>query len=697
VYLGTSATTGTGAADTPYNGVRIKGSGYTINENTGRANGGTTFQGTGGYPLFAYNATDNTVDYSNASNLGSSWLIGVGLSDLAMDTCTFGLKVGALSKAGLQFSQLNNLYVSNFSSGGFWLENYQYCDFAGLNAQAQTSACVGSNFTSSGAGAMMVFASSLGSLIDPGNSTFRRIFAQSAAATFTRGIVFMQRTSAGGTVGLVNDVNIYDIQSNLQGGPNGGVTAYSATATAGSGGSNTHLTLSSFGGGASLSSFAVDLPVFVADASSGLGMGQYQTYFVLSNNGTYITIGNQQGGSAVALTASGSDTIYCAGWPPIECVGYGNSSGNALLAFHFDGVDVEIVGTTSFLTQNASAMAIDLGTTPTGQATTGPASVLCMRNSSGVVTAAQPITYDFDSSSIVQVFLNGVQILTDTAAVPMQPSGTAPYGFLADRGHGSAGISLGGLTYYLRGAQLISSNGLNSQAFLMPQISVGQRAIIQTFNGSFGWGGQFAGAVVIKVAGNNTFTLPTLTTVAATNTYNSAASGNTTPPYTGAPTNSTAGAAFEIFNEGTGTSTIATASGQYFNANSNLTSIIMPPGSSVKLRAQTDGSTGFYVVTSMIGCYFNADPTVQYLSSGTTVTVGNGVTLLELDGPTSITVTFPTAYDNQRLQIFTSTAITSFAVSATGTTVKGTPTSMTANTGVAFVYKASNTTWYRLY
>ena len=88
---------------------------------------------------------------------------------------------------------------------------------------------------------------------------------------------------------------------------------------------------------------------------------------------------------------------------------------------------------------------------------------------------------------------------------------------------------------------------------------------------------------------------------------------------------------------------------------------------------------------------------VQYLGAGTTVTVNPGIKTLILDGPNTITVTFPAVpNDTDELHVCTSTAITSFAASAAGT-VKGAPSTLSANTGVAWIYKGSNTTWYRLY
>jgi hypothetical protein len=85
----------------------------------------------------------------------------------------------------------------------------------------------------------------------------------------------------------------------------------------------------------------------------------------------------------------------------------------------------------------------------------------------------------------------------------------------------------------------------------------------------------------------------------------------------------------------------------------------------------------------------------QYATSGSTITVNPGTLWLELNGPTTMTVTFPSSpYDTQRLEISTTTAITSFATA--GGTVSGAPSTMSANTGIAFRYHLGTTTWYRV-
>jgi hypothetical protein len=111
---------------------------------------------------------------------------------------------------------------------------------------------------------------------------------------------------------------------------------------------------------------------------------------------------------------------------------------------------------------------------------------------------------------------------------------------------------------------------------------------------------------------------------------------------------------------------------------------------SVALPGTTDTGTPYVIGSRPLAAN-------QYLAAGTTVTVSPGVRTLILDGSTTITVTFPLVpQDTDELHVCTSTAITSFAASAAGT-VKGAPGSLSANTGIGWVYKASNTTWYRLY
>jgi hypothetical protein len=98
----------------------------------------------------------------------------------------------------------------------------------------------------------------------------------------------------------------------------------------------------------------------------------------------------------------------------------------------------------------------------------------------------------------------------------------------------------------------------------------------------------------------------------------------------------------------------------------------------------------------------HVDPySYQAPTTGFSITIANGVNLLILDpGGTlaSGTVTMPASpLDGQQAQVASSQAITALTVAAnTGQTIKGAPTTVAANGAFAFVYRAANTTWYRV-
>ena len=692
VILGTSVATGNTGSDTPYSGVRIVGSGWNINQSTNRAVSGTVLQGTStAYPLIAYNYVDNTVDYANQITALNSFLVNCRISDLALDTCSYGIKIGALSKFGLNYSQLSNLWVSNYTKWGIYLENWISCDFQDIYIQTQNSAAFGGPVST--ASGQFGLINSGSSLLNNGSGSVRRVFLQATGNTFSgsmRNMVIMSRNSAGGVSGGINDVNLYDITAIGNGG--GTNSPASCTATAGSTGANqTHLTLSSFSTGVTIANFPVDMPVYTGTSGSGLGLGQYQTYFVLSNNGTYITIGNTQGSSsAISCTALGTDTLYTAGFPSLEYVGY--QSGNIVQPCYADGVDVEVVGTTMLYCQNAT-VDITLGTSPESQGTaagSAMASTVCGRNSALKCQSSAPLVIDFDSGTNAQSQVYS-SIGNDTNPLAFV-QGNFPAGFYIDRKSATAGLSLGGSRSNLIGSQLLTSSGLGGQAYFLPQIGMGQRTVLDNYNGSSGWAGYYCGNIVWKVSSNQSRSLPTVSTTA-----NTTGAGNEAS----AAGNPTIGAPFRVFVQGTGTLTITTS--QNFNNNAALTSITAPPGSVVCLISQTDGSTGWWVVEYMSPtAQFNADPTVskQTPTTGFSITVGAGIFTLRLNPAGTLasgTITTPAnPVDNQLLLVQSSQIVTALTISAnTGQTVLGAPTTILANGAFSFRYDLASTTWYR--
>jgi hypothetical protein len=90
---------------------------------------------------------------------------------------------------------------------------------------------------------------------------------------------------------------------------------------------------------------------------------------------------------------------------------------------------------------------------------------------------------------------------------------------------------------------------------------------------------------------------------------------------------------------------------------------------------------------------------LQTPTTGTTVTTAAGVTQLVLNPAgtlAALTVTMPPSPgDNQPFTLMTSQTLTSLTVSASGPTVNGAPTTLSANTSVKFRFMTSLNTWFR--
>jgi hypothetical protein len=101
----------------------------------------------------------------------------------------------------------------------------------------------------------------------------------------------------------------------------------------------------------------------------------------------------------------------------------------------------------------------------------------------------------------------------------------------------------------------------------------------------------------------------------------------------------------------------------------------------------------------------DASYSYQTPATGFSITIGAGVRTLVLDPAGTLatgTITMPASpVDGQEIRISSSQNITALTVSANaGQSIKNAPTAFTVSTtgqqGYAFIYRASNTTWYRL-
>lgn len=89
-------------------------------------------------------------------------------------------------------------------------------------------------------------------------------------------------------------------------------------------------------------------------------------------------------------------------------------------------------------------------------------------------------------------------------------------------------------------------------------------------------------------------------------------------------------------------------------------------------------------------------------ATGFSLTIGNSVGCLILNPAATLatgTVTMPASpWDGQRVEVCSTQTVTTLTVSAnTGQSIKNAPTMISAGSGFRYRYRASDTTWYRLY
>lgn len=383
------------------NNVAIRGAGWSalLNVGTQRVIPGTVLQGDGTFPIFSFNPNDSNTGYATSAAYLSACVSHAEISYIGLDTCTYGIKIGALNQAGAIYCRFANIYISNHSQWGIFEENSTCCEYEDIYVQGAASGNVG----------MMYFGASLGTVWNPGNSTYKRLFCQKTSVN-SRNIVFNVR--AGGTSSAqpstFNDLNVFDVQGNGNG--------IYTTATCNSDGAG----LLSFTAG-NIANFPVDMPVTVSASFAGLVSSQ--TYFVTVNNGTKITLQNYQGDLTSTTPVTPSQTgiaLVTYGPAGLEMVGYGTSAfGNKIESGCVYGADIELVGTTGCFVQNSRVQVnvnnITSGTnTSAAQAAGGfaaafGASSYVGRNWQGALTSLTPgNVLDLDGNTTSNLLALGV-------------------------------------------------------------------------------------------------------------------------------------------------------------------------------------------------------------------------------------------------------------------------------------------------
>lgn len=539
----------------PKAGVRIRGSGYTVSTGIVLTGGTIIHSSAAAVATFGANTTDLGSPLGGQVAFDALFLPSISIRDLAIDTATYGLKFGALYNPGLFFSELHNLFIAchvTATGWGVWLENYGNIDVRNLNV------------VPSGAGTFvgqMFLGASGTSNYNCGNASFRRIFSSSGLGS--RGIVFQAR----GTNTQLNDVNCFDIQSNVAG------TKITQAATMTNASANIGVTDST--------KFPVDMPVTFATTANGFTA--YQTYYVVSSAANVIQIANKMRGAALNANNNTAVNIVTYGPHAIEAMaldsGVGGYTGCFIQSIRFDGIDAEGISTAPIALQNGNFVA-DINTIFSGQGTVN-ASGLVARSAVGAWRTGAALCVDLDSNSL-QFQCAGASILTDTA--PAAFVQRAPYGVYYDRAVSTPKLNLSQSSFF--NASLQSQNESSGAAFLYPLEAMGQRVSRQSSTSLALWAG-IAATVVYTGSTAATWTLPTIQTGDG-----AAATGNT------------AGLPFEIVNGASAAVAITLNTGgtnKFGYGTSAKTSYSIPQGGSITVRAVWDGTNGFWAVLSING------------------------------------------------------------------------------------------------
>lgn len=531
-------------------GVTYRGSGYLMS-GYGVLSGGTIIQGDGTFPIFSAAATDFGALPGSLAGTRTELVLRCGVKDMALKNGTYGIKCGALYKAGVYWGDFDNLYISGMTQWGVWFENFIECRFSRFKTE-----------TTNGVGHMW-FGDSTGTWWNHGNSTVQQLLCEVGGA-YTRNIVFMAR----GASSAMNDLTVTDIQSNGHGGR-------FTDSTAAFSNSVPDITV------ADASKWPVDFPVCVE--ANVYGFVAYTTYFVVSSNTSTnkIQLSSFMGGAAITPSGSGTATLVGYGWPGLEIVGYGDSSNNTIQSSQFFGVDMESWSVAMRVLQNASVTAA-WGTVNSTQGTQCANTLTC-RKAYGAFSASGIEIPDFDWSSHAGFISMGYTLNAGATLPTAGGNGQMPQGMVrtTGAGGGEVGLYLGTSKGGSNKVTLLPVNA-PAQSHIYPRNPLSQRVQTSTST-SLNLNGSHLGAIAFTGGSAATWNLPTL-------------SGNQ-----GGDANTYLGGVYEIANCGTANMTVNTAASQLFNNQATKSTVTLTPGQSFTIRAQVTGSTFFWQVVGNNG------------------------------------------------------------------------------------------------
>lgn len=279
--------------------------------------GGTILRPTGSFPAFAYNADDLGAPMADAQTFANAGLGNTGISKLAIVGGTYGIKLGARHISSCWYSTFSDLYISDCTQWGVWIENFLHCTFRNINV---FRCLVG----------QQTYAMSGGANLAGGNSYWESIYGIVGGNNIAvRNLRWIARSGS-----IFGSATIDYPQGNRF---NQGTTAQAATCA----NASTSITITDG------TKFAVEMPVTFSASVNGFVTGI--CYFVRSVVGNVITVSDTIDGTAIAATGSTAVNVRSQGFPCIEFVGYDTSK---VLLSSVIGLDAEAGGTCKALLHN---------------------------------------------------------------------------------------------------------------------------------------------------------------------------------------------------------------------------------------------------------------------------------------------------------------------------------------------------------
>jgi hypothetical protein len=551
VYLGAGTYTINNAL-VPVSGVSLIGVRQTYPSTTGII--GNAFTISGGTILVAGSAT--VAIASNTANLSTSgtWaagglpvglLTGADFKNLAFSGfSSIAIQIGGQNNAGCGFCSFEWLFFKSCGTA-MQIKNFALCNFQHLTATACTQGGI--------------FQSAVAASVDQiGNSWFNDLNfdGQGANQNLNRPWIF-------GVDSAVSNANLNEIHATDIGYYNSGRSSVSQTATL-----NGTTTVAVTSG----ASFPVGMPVqFTSSADTTFVTGR--SFFVLTQVGNNLTLGNYRGGSALTASGSTSPTIQQYGFPGLDLGGISPVAG-AITASSFTGLDLEGPSCAVCYVEDGENVVVELH--EVSQAANVIHVVLRQSLFVSIGGFAAPITLDMDG------FNPGTNRL-------MGPAINSASGGNIGKNNGAAGLyydytnALWGLSLNPAGQQAPDLIHRGPQGgFLAPIVSIGQK-ISQYPYATSTLDPSVSGCFVGSNATAQTYTLPSLN-----NAFGSAGNG---------------GLIFEVVAYGAGTITVAGPANKLFGSGANgKSNCVIPQGASAKFIA--DPADGIWVVMGAVGCSF---------------------------------------------------------------------------------------------